>query len=72
MNVRLTRTQRICQLVPSAGRRNELRAFAYEALQNEPDIDIAILAMMQEKKTSFLVAREVVMWIAKRYMKEEN
>lgn len=64
--------KRICELIPSAGRRNELRAFAYESLERKTDIDTAILVMMRDKQTSLLVAREVVMWIVRRYKKGAN
>jgi hypothetical protein len=64
MSVLSDQNKRLCELVPSKGRRNELRAFAYSILERGDSIDTAILMSMREKQISLPVAREIVAWVA--------
>lgn len=67
-----TRTQRICQLVPSATARYDLRAFAYTEIEQHGNVDAAIIAMMLHRQTSLLVSREIVMWVVTNLFKKES
>lgn len=72
MSVLSEHNKRLCQLVPSAGRRNELRAFAYNILERGDSMDNAILMAMREKGISLSIAREVVAWVASNSFNQRN
>jgi len=64
--------KRLCQLVPSASRRNELRTFAYIILERGDSMDTAILMTVREKGIALPVAREVVAWVATNLFSQQN
>lgn len=70
LQINQTRTRRICQIVPSATARYDLRAFAYTEIERHGSIDAAIIALMFEKQVSFLVSREIVIWVVSNLFKE--
>lgn len=72
MSVLSDHNKRLCQLIPSAGRRNELRAFAYNILERGDSIENAIRMAMREKGISLPVAREVVVWVASNSFKQQS
>lgn len=72
MSVLSDHNKRLCQLIPSAGRRNELRAFAYNILERGDSMDNAIRMAMREKGISLPVAREVVAWVATNSFNQQS
>ncbi len=53
---------RICKLVPSKSRRNELCTLAYEFLARGEAMETAVAMLMREKRERWEVAAEVVLW----------
>jgi hypothetical protein len=56
----------LTQLVPSKGRRYDLRDFAYSLLVRGESAENVILMMKREKRVDSLIATEITAWVIAR------
>jgi hypothetical protein len=57
---------RLTQLVPSKGRRYDLKEFAYTLLTRGESVENVILMMKREKRVDSLIATEITAWVIAR------
>jgi hypothetical protein len=56
----------LTQLVPSKGRRYDLKEFAYTLLTRGESVENVILMMKREKRVDSLIATEITAWVIAR------